>query len=63
MNAEKEDFGIARLRQHLESAGVSSPEQIEMNIIESVTKYAATKVQHDDITLIVMQWKNKNMEK
>ena len=57
MNAEKEEFGYARLFEILEENKSKSAPDISASVIKSLSMFAKNNIQNDDITLLIIKKK------
>jgi serine phosphatase RsbU (regulator of sigma subunit) len=59
-NTEMEDFGTLVFEQILLENKEQSAERISEKVIREVTLFSKNNPQHDDITLVILKWKQKN---
>ena len=55
-NEQLEDFGSRRFEQLLTADSGKTPEQLTEKVIDAVTAFSGSSIQHDDITLVIMEW-------
>jgi phosphoserine phosphatase RsbU/P len=60
-NSLMEDFGTSMLEKVIFENRNNSTDDISRNIIQEVTLFSKNNHQHDDITLVILRWKYKNI--
>lgn len=60
-NREMEDFGTSRLEKVIFENRNNKIDEISKNIISEVTMFSQNNRQHDDITLVILRWKEKKI--
>ena len=58
-NKELEDFGSIQFEQILINNSNKNADEISNKVIQEVTLFSQSKPQHDDITLVILKWKQK----
>jgi serine phosphatase RsbU (regulator of sigma subunit) len=58
-NKELEDFGSIQFEQILINNSNKNADEISNKVIREVTLFSQSKPQHDDITLVILKWKQK----
>ena len=58
-NKELEDFGTQKFEQILIDNSKSTPDEIANAVIREVTVFSQSHSQYDDITLVILKWKQK----
>ncbi len=59
-NRELEDFGDKRLSEIVIKNADKSADEIAKKIVHDVTLFSSNHLQYDDITIVVLKWKQKN---
>jgi sigma-B regulation protein RsbU (phosphoserine phosphatase) len=59
-NTEMEDFGALVFERILLENKDQSADRISEKVIREVTLFSKNNPQHDDITLVILKWKQKN---
>lgn len=62
-NSESEDFGIQKLKEVIQNNNRETAESLSSAIIKEVTTFSEHNTQHDDITLVIIKWKQKTENK
>jgi len=60
-NSSMEDFGAARLEKVIFDNRYNKIDDISRAIISEVTMFSKNNHQHDDITLVILRWKEKKI--
>jgi serine phosphatase RsbU (regulator of sigma subunit) len=60
-NTNMEDFGAARLEKVIFENRENSTDDLSRAIISEVTMFSKNNHQHDDITLVILRWKEKKI--
>jgi len=58
-NSNLEDFGVRNFEQILIDNTDKSTDEISRNVIKEVTLFSKSISQHDDITLVILKWKQE----
>jgi len=58
-NKEMEDFGSIQFEQILIDNSNENADEVSNKVIQAVTLYSQSIPQHDDITLVILKWKQK----
>jgi serine phosphatase RsbU (regulator of sigma subunit) len=58
-NKDMEDFGSIQFEQILINNSNKNTDEISNKVIQEVTLYSQSIPQHDDITLVILKWKQK----
>lgn len=61
-NSNNEDFGIERIKNILKEENHKNAEDISQSIITNVMTFSESSPQHDDLTLVIFNWKDKHGE-
>jgi serine phosphatase RsbU (regulator of sigma subunit) len=59
-NSQMEDFGEERFERVIVENSNGSVDELSNQILKDVTVFSQGNPQHDDITLVIFKWKNKN---
>ncbi|MCB2154473.1 SpoIIE family protein phosphatase [bacterium] len=60
MNEQREEYGEKRFQSVLQRSAGTSPQQLIGNVMEDIGRFTGGIPQHDDITLVVMQWRGND---
>jgi serine phosphatase RsbU (regulator of sigma subunit) len=58
-NIDMEDFGETKFEQILLENSDKTVDEISNEVIKEITQFSRHNTQHDDITLVILKWKQK----